>query len=90
MKASLCLLDIDTAQQEYLEHLLRVAEEELAGKGINDDSGDAYTNAVVQYACWLYNRRKSETKEAMPASLRYALNNAWVKQNIQQEGEIPQ
>lgn len=82
LKASLCLLSTDEAQQEYLEHLLRVSEEDLNNKGITDDGGDAYTNAVVQYACWLYNRRNSQSKEAMPASLRYALNNAWVSSNL--------
>lgn len=82
LKANLCLLSVDEATETYLSFLIRTAEEELKNKGIQPSENEAYINLVVMYASWLYSKRKSETNEPMPASLRYALQNAWVKGNL--------
>lgn len=82
LKANLCLLTVDESTATYLSFLIRTAEDELKNKGINANASEAYTNLVVMYASWLYSKRKNETNEPMPAPLRYAMHNAWVKGNL--------
>lgn len=83
LKATLCLLTVDENTENYLGMLLRASEAELDAKGIKPSESEAYTNLVVMYASWLYTKRKSQTNEPMPKALRYAIDNAWVKGNLQ-------
>ncbi|MBR2654678.1 MAG: hypothetical protein IKD59_09040 [Lachnospiraceae bacterium] len=83
-------------QDDYLDHLIKSAKEEIAIEGItlNDSPGD--TNLVVMYAAYLYRRRvkagndKGYSTEAfnpqgMPYMLRYALNNRLMSEKMRAE-----
>lgn len=81
-------------QDDYLDHLIKSAKEEIATEGItlNDSSGD--TNLVVMYAAYLYRRRAGNEKgyntealnpQGMPYMLRYALNNRLMSEKMRAE-----
>ena len=62
------------ATDEYLLHLLGVAEKRIAEEGIalTDSVGDE--DLRIMYAAYLY-RKRVNNENAMPRMLRYALNN---------------
>lgn len=57
-----------------LEGFISTAEQAITNEGITLRPGDDYDQMlVVQYAAWLYDKRKEDGP--MPRSLRWQLNN---------------
>lgn len=62
------------ATDEYLAHLLSVAESRISDEGIILTGSIDDLNLVVMYASWLY-RCRNKDDNPMPRMLRWALNN---------------
>lgn len=65
---------LNTAQDEYLKHLLEMAEELIQGEGIKKEESVKYTGIIVQYAAYLF-RKRAGKETSMPRYLRLELNN---------------
>ena len=79
LKADLQLLS--TAQDSYLQHLLKVAGEMIEAEGIKLTDSVSDEHLRIMYAAYLYRKRaESQNQQAMPRMLRWALNNRLFKQ----------
>lgn len=67
------------AKQEYLVHLLNVAESEILEEGIHLSESVGDENLRIMYAAYLY-RKRVNGENGMPRMLRYALNNRLFKE----------
>lgn len=87
LEADLDLISPDDNRLAQLNHLILVAEAEIAREGVTFSS--PYTkeegHLVVMYASYLY--RKRRTDEGMPRMLRYALNNRLFAEKMQEEAD---
>ena len=63
------------ANDLYLRHLLKVADEEIAKEGIKLDTSVSHEHLRIMYAAYLY-RKRTAPETAMPRMLRWALNQA--------------
>ncbi len=72
-----------SANDEYLTHLLTVAEAAISREGIKDDGTSDYENCVIDYAAYLF-RKRAGTNTAMPRFLRWQLNNILVSQKAKE------
>ena len=74
------------AYDQLLSGLIDRAIEAIKREGITlGDDSTADQMIVVQYAAYLWRKRKGEDT-GMPRSLRYELNNLWVAQHATEEG----
>lgn len=78
---------LDTAQDEYLRHLIEAAQQMIAREGIDLDSApeSEAQSIVTMYAAYLYRRRAGDD-QSMPRMLRYALNNLLFAQKAAPDG----
>lgn len=76
---------LDTAQDEYLQHLIEAARQMIAREGITLDDTQESQNIVTMYAAYLYRRRAGDD-QSMPRMLRYALNNLLFAQKAAPDG----
>lgn len=66
---------ITSANDDFLEKLLELAEKAIQREGIMLIEDDVECDmAVVQYAAYLF-RKRASTQSEMPRSLRWQLNN---------------
>lgn len=64
-----------TAQDNYLEQLIELAESAIGTEGITLDLTSVSDSMLVEmYAAYLYRKRR-ESNTAMPRMLRWMLNN---------------
>lgn len=61
------------AKDTYLQHLLKVAEEEITKEGIKLGASVSNEHLRLMYAAYLY-RKRAAPETAMPRMLRWALN----------------
>lgn len=83
-KEKLTILRLDlgicgVAKDEYLNHLLELAEKEIKNEGIKPETGSEYDGLVIQYAAYLF-RKRASSETTMPRFLRYGLNNLLISQ----------
>lgn len=65
---------LTNTNDEYLRHLLELADELMQREGIRDTKSIEYEAAQIQYAAYLF-RKRAGSETAMPRYLRYELNN---------------
>lgn len=65
---------LTNANDEYLRHLLELADELMQREGIRDTESIECEAAQIQYAAYLF-RKRAGSETAMPRYLRYELNN---------------
>lgn len=87
LKANLEIIDANTAHDEYLQNLLKAAEQMITREGISLTDTIEDGNLVVMYAAYLYRKRADDTP-AMPRMLRYALNNRLFAQKVKEAGDV--
>ena len=68
------LQKLTSADDKYLETLIKQAKALMTREGITDDQTNDYSMAVVDYAAFLFRKRASK-EMMMPRSLRLELNN---------------
>lgn len=73
------------AYDQLLNGLIDRANEAIKREGITLGESTADQMIVVQYAAYLWRKRKGEDT-GMPRSLRYELNNMFVAQHATEEG----
>lgn len=67
------------AKDNYLFHLLLVAEAEITKEGIQLNESISCENLRIMYAAYLY-RKRAAPETAMPRMLRWALNQELLRQ----------
>lgn len=67
------------ANDLYLRHLLKVAEEEITKEGIELGESVSNEHLRIMYAAYLY-RKRAAPETAMPRMLRWALNQEIFRQ----------
>lgn len=70
---------LTTANDEYLFHLLELAEQLITREGIQVEDSTEYSGIQIQYAAYLFRKRASD-ETVMPRFLRWELNNLLVSQ----------
>ena len=65
---------LTSADDKYLEILIKQAKALMTREGITDDKTNDYSMAVIDYAAFLFRKRASK-EMMMPRSLRLELNN---------------
>lgn len=65
---------LTNANDDYLKHLLELADELMRREGIRETESIEYEAAQIQYAAYLF-RKRAGVETAMPRYLRYELNN---------------
>lgn len=65
---------VTSANDKYLQTLLRYATEAIKTEGIKPEDTIEYEMLEVQYAAYLF-RKRAGTDTQMPRFLRYGLNN---------------
>lgn len=65
---------LTNANDEYLKHLLELADGLMQREGIKDTETIEYEAAQIQYAAYLF-RKRAGSETAMPRYLRWELNN---------------
>lgn len=68
------LQKLTSADDQYLETLIKQAKALMTREGITDDQTNDYSMAVIDYAAFLFRKRASK-EMMMPRSLRLELNN---------------
>ena len=68
------LQKLTSADDKYLERLIKQAKALMTREGITDDKTNDYSMAVIDYAAFLFRKRASK-EMMMPRSLRLELNN---------------
>lgn len=68
------LQKLTSADDKYLEILIKQAKALMTREGITDDKTNDYSMAVIDYAAFLFRKRASK-EMMMPRSLRLELNN---------------
>lgn len=68
------LQKLSSADDQYLETLIKQAKALMTREGITDDQTNDYSMAVIDYAAFLFRKRASK-EMMMPRSLRLELNN---------------
>lgn len=68
------LQKLTSADDKYLETLIKQAKALMTREGITDDKTNDYSMAVIDYAAFLFRKRASK-EMMMPRSLRLELNN---------------
>lgn len=68
------LQKLTSADDRYLETLIKQAKALMTREGITDDQTNDYSMAVIDYAAFLFRKRASK-EMMMPRSLRLELNN---------------
>lgn len=81
LKAELDMHNIPDGRYEQLHQLLDVAASRLEEKGITLDKTDAGdVHLQVEYAAWLYRRRRQEASKMMPEYLRLDIHDRLISE----------
>lgn len=70
---------LTSANDDYLRHLLELAEEAIQCEGIRETDSIEYEGAQIQYAAYLF-RKRAGLETTMPRYLRWGLNNILLSQ----------
>ena len=70
---------LTSANDDYLRHLLELAEEAIQREGIRETDSIEYEGAQIQYAAYLF-RKRAGLETTMPRYLRWGLNNILLSQ----------
>lgn len=75
---------LTNANDDYLMHLLELADELMQREGIRDTDSIEYEAAQIQYAAYLF-RKRAGSETTMPRYLRWELNNMLFSQKAESE-----
>lgn len=70
---------LGTSKDKYLEHLLKLSEDEMKREGIQKENSTEYDGLNIQYAAYLF-RKRASNETTMPRFLRFGLNNLLISQ----------
>lgn len=73
---------LTNANDDYLRHLLELAEEAIRREGIRETDSIEYEGVQIQYAAYLF-RKRAGLETTMPRYLRWELNNILLSQKAE-------